>query len=288
MQTPLHISSGDCANASLSKSGIEGEFFVWHDILYDGPVRDAGIPSDAALQERAAFLEAETGGGLSFDSIFTMLQEQYRKLQTTVAQNRPIVLWFDACLFDQSMLAHVLMCLHHFQAKSVQLLCIDSHPGIDPFHGTGQLRPEHFATLYPQRHEVTPEEYDFAIRVDTAFATYNRTEFHTLATLSHTSLPFIPKAVQRWLDDNPDSETELGKLDTLILQTVRQGVTNPVQIFKTVSEAVTPPQYWGDATLWKKINCLADRQLLAITGPLTRLPQWESPHKPSEFTVTLR
>lgn len=31
------MTSGDCAGELLEKSGLPGEVFVWHDILYDGP-----------------------------------------------------------------------------------------------------------------------------------------------------------------------------------------------------------------------------------------------------------
>ena len=41
MNRTLHITRGDCAGDILAKTGIAGEVFVWHDILYDGP-RKAG------------------------------------------------------------------------------------------------------------------------------------------------------------------------------------------------------------------------------------------------------
>lgn len=52
----------------------------------------------------------------------------------------------------------------------------------------------------------------------------------------------------------------------------------PGEIFVLVTAADTPPQFWGDTTLWSKINGLADRAppLVRIEGPADRLPQWES------------
>ena len=52
MAKTLHITSGDCSGDILAKSGIKGEVFVWHDILYDGP-RDPGWPDDATLNSRS-------------------------------------------------------------------------------------------------------------------------------------------------------------------------------------------------------------------------------------------
>ena len=63
MDDTLHITSGDSAGASLAESGVPGEVFVWHDILYDGP-RSPGWPDTETLEARAAFLEETTAGGL--------------------------------------------------------------------------------------------------------------------------------------------------------------------------------------------------------------------------------
>ena len=111
MNGALHITSGDCAGSSLAKSGVPGEVFVWHDILYDGP-RNPGWPTDETLDARARFLEQSTAGGLDRARVLDTLRRQYRKLADAASYDR-IILWFDACLFDQSMLVHILACLRH-------------------------------------------------------------------------------------------------------------------------------------------------------------------------------
>ncbi len=68
MSKILHITSGDIAGESLIESGLPGEVFVWHDILYDGP-RQPGWPGENTLSARALFLEAFTAGGLDRDRI---------------------------------------------------------------------------------------------------------------------------------------------------------------------------------------------------------------------------
>lgn len=81
METALHITSGDIAGDSLAKSGISGEVFVWHDILYNGP-RRPGWPDDDTLDARARFLVESTGGGLSRQYVLETLKAQYAKLKT--------------------------------------------------------------------------------------------------------------------------------------------------------------------------------------------------------------
>ncbi len=285
MKSTLHITSGDIAGESLAKAGLSGEVFVWHDILYEGP-RNPGWPDKETLNSRALFLEATTAGGLDRKFVLKTLNDQYQKLAKSADHER-IILWFDACLFDQSMLVHILTCLHHKGILDVELLCIDAFPGIEPFHGLGQLLPEQLASLYHTRIPVTDEQFKFAIFTDKAFATQNPVLFTKLSTMRKAPLPWIPIAVKRWTQEQPDPASGLGRLESLAIEAIRNGCETPGTIFTSVAAADTPPQFWGDITLWAKINGLADRipPLVKIEGPADRLPQWESELSFEDFTI---
>ena len=285
MTRELYITSGDIAGESLVKAGLAGDVFVWHDILYDGP-RQPGWPDEETLRDRALFIEAFTGKGICRTSVLKTLQDQYRKLADAASYDR-IILWFDACLFDQSMLAHILMCLDCKAIWNAELICVDAFPGIEPFHGLGQLQPSQLASLYDRRHPVSDEQFAFAAIVDKAFAARDEALLSELAKMDAPALPWIPAAAARWLEELPDEVTGLGRLESLALDAIRSGCTTPEKIFKSVSQADTPPQYWGDITLWAKINGLADRvpPLVKIDGPGARLPQWESAKPLEDFSI---
>jgi hypothetical protein len=191
----LHITSGDIAGESLMKTGIPGEVFVWHDILYDGP-RKPGWPDEETFNDRALFLEHVTDGGLNREYILKTLHNQYHKL-STVDAHEGIVLWFDACLFDQSMLAHILTCLHLMGVGEAELLCVDAFPGIHPFHGLGQLSPDQLASLYSNRSLVTDSQFQFALIVDGAFAIQDIALLTKLSQQDNAPLPWIPAAGKR-------------------------------------------------------------------------------------------
>ena len=285
MSSTLHITSGDFAGERLAQSGLPGEVFVWHDILYDGP-RNPGWPDENTLNARAVFLEETTAGGLHRRYVLQTLHQQYCKLAQAV-QNNHILLWFDGCVFDQSMLAHILTCLRLRNARGVELLCVDAFPGIEPFHGLGQLRPDQLAPLYDHRQPVTDTQFQFAVHVDKAFATQDFSALTDLAQARNAPLPWIPAAVSRWLQEHPDPVTGLGRLEQLALEAIRAGCERPCTIFTSVAAADTPPQFWGDITLWAKINALAERDppLVAIDGPTDRLPQWESDVSLNDFKI---
>jgi hypothetical protein len=79
----------------------------------------------------------------------------------------------------------------------------------------------------------------------------------------------------------------LGRLESLALEAIRGGCETPSDIFSTVAAADTPSQFWGDTTLWAKINALADRTppLVRIEGPAERLPQWKRPVDLNHFRI---
>jgi hypothetical protein len=285
MGKTLHITSGDGAGGSLVKAGLPGEVFVWHDIMYDGP-RNPGWPDEGVLNARAAFLQEATAGGLDRVRVLETLRRQYRRLAEAATQEH-IVLWFDACLFDQSMLAHILTCLRLKDATNVELLCVDSFPQIEPFHGLGQLKPKQLASLYGRRLDVTDEQLRFAQVVDKAFATQDTAMFAELSNISEAPLPWVPAAVARWMQEQPDPRSGLGRLEYLALKAIRDGKETPGSIFEYVASADTPPQFWGDTTLWAKINGLAARTppLIQIKGPADRLPQWESELLLGQFRI---
>jgi hypothetical protein len=289
MNNILHITSCDHAGSLLAAAGIGGEILVWHDLLYDGPTRPPGWPDAATLAARAAFLEDATGGGLDREYVRATLDAQYARLAAAAAAGTPLVLWFDACLFDQAMLAHVLACLHHQGVRQAELLCVNAFPGIEPFNGLGQLKPADFSTLYPKRLPITDEQFRFAKIADRAFATQDAGLLAELARTAVAPLPWLPAATARWLLERPDPATGLGRLETLALAAVCAGCDTPKAIYAAVAAQDGHPQYWGDTTLWAKLNALAARTppLVRITGPAARLPQWPGGPELERFRISI-
>ncbi len=285
MKTTLNITSGDSCGDIIRQADIPGDVFVWHDILYDGP-RTAGWPGENILEDRADFIVIQTAGGLDRETVLQTFKRQYRILEQAGRHDK-IILWFDACLFDQSMLVHILTCLDHCGTTAVDLLVVDTFPGIQPYNGLGQLTPEQMESVSNRSAPVTAEQIHYAGRVDRAFACQDIAEFKKISAEKNAPLPWVPAAVRRWLDEQPDPRTGMGKLETLALKAIENGCATPKEIFTEVAAADTPPQYWGDTTLWAKINGLADQSppLVKISGPQHRLPQFFSTLDLSKFII---
>ncbi|MGI9537103.1 MAG: DUF1835 domain-containing protein [Desulfocapsaceae bacterium] len=275
VSSPLHITSGDSSGDTLKETGLPGETLVWHDLLYDGP-RTPGWPDSETLQRRSQFIEEMTAGGLPSQEVLHTFEDQYERI-SMLPEEAQVVLWFDACLFDQSMLVHVLNCLNsQGVTRQVMLLCIDHFPGIEPFIGLGQLNPDQLLSCYGGRRSVSAAQFRFAGQVDRVFAEQDFEMAEILSRQKKAPIKWVPAAMRRWLQEQPDPDTGLGRLEEMALEAVRRGCRTPWDIFTHAAAAETAPQFWGDTTLWAKLNGLADRHppLVRIDGPKTRLPQW--------------
>ncbi|GAB6147390.1 hypothetical protein JCM12294_48390 [Desulfocicer niacini] len=131
--------------------------------------------------------------------------------------------------------------------------------------------------MYGRRQALKIDHFLFAERVDRSFAFQDQAAFKELADFTDAPLPWVPAAVTRWIEEYPDRATGLGRLEQLAIEAIRSGCETSGEIFSFVSARETPPQFWGDITLWEKINALADKEppLVRIEGPRSRLPQWE-------------
>lgn len=227
-----------------------------------------------------------TGGGLPRELIFETLSAQYEKLAGAESYDA-ITLWFDGCLLDQSMLCHILTCMRIKSLETVKLICVGEFPGIEPFDGLGQLSPEQLASIYDRRQNVTKGQFDFAERVERAFALQDLSELIILAGLRRAPLPWGPSAAARWLQEQPDEATGMGQLEKLALQAVRSGLRTPREIFIYSKAHDTHPVFWGDMTLWTKINNLATRipPLVKLKGPIPFLPRWNDIETLRSFRV---
>jgi hypothetical protein len=233
------------------------------------------------------FIEQETGGGLGRHDVLEGLKHQYRKLRDAGSYER-IVLWFDACLFDQSMLCHVLVCIETAGlADRAELLCVDAFPGIDPYDGLGQLNPSQMASVYDRRRPVSAEQVAFAARVDRAFALRDRAALTELSRLPDAPLPWVPAAAARWLLELPDAPGGLRRLERLVLEALETGCEAPPDILAFARAHDTHPLFWGDTTLWSRNNGLASRRppVVRIEGPGHLLPQWNVGKEIAAFRI---
>ena len=271
----LHVHCGDSSANALRASDVPGEVIVWCDPVVEGPT-PVGLGEDEWRAVRARYLAAgEPGKG---EGCRKWLAQQ----DEAIAQFREygeVVLWFDACLFDQTILVRLL---DWFGARDLgrtklSLICIGAFPGFERFRGLGELTGEQLASLLPLRQEVTPAQLALASEAWAAYGSADPIAIEALTVKDTSALPFLHAALLRHLERFPSVRNGLSRLEDEVLDAVAGGRTRLDEIFREVSDKEERP-FFGDTTVWAVLADLARgaQPLVTADGP-SALPRWWTP-----------
>jgi hypothetical protein len=264
--TVLHVTNGDAAAEPLRRAGLAGEVLPWRDVLHEGPV-PAGLAPAELNRVRARFL-AERGWA-ELDDALRGLDARDRALADAAAGGGEIVLWFEHDLYDQLQLLQVLGLLADAEAARgrVSLVCIGAFPGVEPFHGLGQLSPEQLAALHPGRAPVADAQRALARDAWAAFRAPDPAEIERVLAGDTGALPFLRGALLRHLEQFPAVGDGLSRTERQVLEAVAAGAAGPRELF-LADQAREERVFMGDATLWGHVAGLAagPEPLLRVAG----------------------
>lgn len=272
----LHIHCGDCSADSLRKSEVPGEILVWHDPVLEGPT--PAILSDDEYRRLRAQHFVSQQYVKDFDNALSGLEECEKTLEC-LADFNEVILWFDACLFDQSIMVRIMDKLTKVGKDDckISLICIGEFPGFTRFKGLGELGPEQMASLFPSRKEITPEQFALASKAWNALGSDNPRDLKKLLSEDCSSLKYLADAIQRRLEMFPSVNNGLNRMQQAALTAIADGIHDLIGIFKAVSD-MEPRPFFGDIMLWECLQEMADAKnpLLIITGPGSiKQPLWE-------------
>lgn len=264
-QKLLHIHCGDSSAKALQESKVPGDVLVWKEIYVEGPV-PGNLSEQEFQQVRASFLSTF---GLRYEGVLQGSSARYRKIKEA-GKYEEVILWFDACLFDQTIMIHLIdLCARQSWEKTkLSLICVGYFAGFGRFCGLGELSPEQLASLFDTRHEVTQAEIKLAGQAWKAFTSANPLDIENLLQGDCSVLPYLKDALLRHLQQFPSVHNGLNRLENQILAVVASGVRKLGPIFSAVSNKEERP-FFGDTSLWSCINQLASckEPLLRVSGP---------------------
>lgn len=254
----LHIHCGDAAAEIMRASLIPGDILVWREIYLEGPV--SGNLSDSEFRKsRALFLSSF---GFSYYEILEAVEMMYRRLNDAV-KYREIVLWFDACMFDQTILIHVLERLSRLNLKDTTVTLV-SVAG----RGLGEFSSSEMSPLFDGRRRVGHQEYSVATEAWRAFSSHNPRDIELFLKREFTGLPYLKAALRRHLKQYPATANGLNLLQKHALKSVASGVNKLMPLFKHVS-AMEKERFLGDTSFWACLDEMAEcaHPALKIEGP---------------------
>jgi hypothetical protein len=284
----LHIQCGDSSAGSLRQSSVPGEVLVWHDPVSEGPV-PGGIGDQEYREIRAKFF-VDQQYTKTYDGALQGLTARHENL-ARAKDYAEVVLWFDACLFDQTIMVHVMEKLARIDTGKARLslICVGEHPNFERFLGLGQLSPEQMAALFPARHEITQPEKDLAVKAWKVFSSDTPRAIEALLAQDCSALPYLADALRRHLEECPSVANGLSRLQREALEVVASGTSKLGEIFTEVSNKEERP-FFGDTMLWDCLDEMAGGKepLLKIDGPGSlKRPLWEPLQKIGRWNVDI-
>jgi len=251
----LHILNGDRALELWKQCGFRGRSLVWRETYIEGPLPDTDDP-DVFRKARAEYLSR-------FDELAGIgrarLLLHLRKMDETVLrlpENATLMLWFDACLFDQTILMRILSLLdRRTAALNVFLYCCDGSclQKADFMRGnSGKVR------LLPQDWAAAGEAWTLFRRKDASGI------LHLLEREPFARLPKMKKALLRSIDEIPDRDGLTGT-QRRILGLVAGGRHAFMEIFAGLADFEEYP-FLGDTACRRLLDQLVQDGFLIRRG----------------------
>ena len=266
----VHVVNGDITAGLLEEADVPGEIRVWADALDMGPV----LPGDDDAH-RAARAEFWAGLGQGDQAKLAADHAAWDAgVDNGADEADEVVLWYEHDLFDQLALVRLLARIGRRPRKAqITMVSIDRHPDIPDFLGLGQLESHQLAALWPRR---TPIARDALDESAAAWVAITAPEPRAIAFIAKRvkALPFLAHALERHLEELPDTGTGLTRTERQVLAAVARGVDRPDALMKEL-HTIDPRYPITDGNLVHTLRTLASIGLvtlpdaLAGTGPVT-------------------
>ncbi|HKR94257.1 MAG TPA: DUF1835 domain-containing protein [Candidatus Angelobacter sp.] len=252
----LHITNGDSVVGTFRQVRFPGVYLPWRDVLHDGPVPQTETLSE--LSDIRAQALASFGAG-TYDKIRADFAARDKALEDS-GKHEEIVLWFEHDLYDQLQLIQLLdwFSSNGNDGTRFSLIQINSYPGVKPFYGLGQLSGPQLARLFPTRATVTQTHLAAGREAWQAFRSADPgalLELTERAEQKSYALPFLAKALQRFLQEYPWTTDGLSRTERQILQAVGTGRRKRQEIYLESSKQENSP--WGDGSVYLRLDGLA-------------------------------
>jgi hypothetical protein len=259
----LHITNGDSVTGTFRQVKFPGSYLAWKDVLHDGPVPQTATLAD--LSDIRAQALAGFGWG-DYEKLRADFAARDRTLQD-FRKNQDVVLWFEHDLYDQLQLLQLLdwFAQQDLAGVNLDLIQIDSYPGVRPFYGLGQLSGTQLARLFPMRKRVAPEQLAIASEAWRAFRADDPSELLAFTQQKHPEMPFLAAALVRFLEEYPWTTDGLSRTERQVLQAAASGKHTKQDIYFESRKQEDVP--WGDGSVYLRMSWLAEGPNPALIEP---------------------
>lgn len=253
--TELHILNGDCALELWKQCGFRGQSLVWRETYLEGPLPDTD-DLHVFREARAEYLSHFTElSGMDRSRLYRHLLKMDEAVML-LPEEATLMLWFDSCMFDQTILMRILSLLNRNKnAINIFLYCCDGCclQKADFMEGKSKQ-----VQLQPHDCDTAGEAWSFFIRKDADGI------MRLLKREPFERLPKMKKALLRCIDEIPD-RNGLTRTQRQILNLVADGRHAFMEIFKGLDDFEEYP-FLGDTACQRLLDQLLRNGFLIRRG----------------------
>ena len=227
----IHIANGDIVGSKLGN--LPDEVLVWREMYDMGPLAQVSSKEEW-IERRALFFENKLAIPRS---LFIKNCEEQDRYLDGLNRDREIVLWFEHDRFDQTMFMYLLNELTKKEFTNISMVTIDRYPGIEHFHGLGQLTSQQLEELfYKMKQPISADQFDEAITGWKAYTSPNPIDIEKWLTTSKGKLPFLKQVLKSNLSYFPSCQTGLNDVEVLVLNFLYENPSSFWELFQYISE----------------------------------------------------
>lgn len=248
----LHILNGDFALALWKKCAFAGESLVWKETYLEGPLPDTDnlhVFRSSRAEYLSHFTELDGIGAARLYQHLKRMDDMILELP----ENSDVMLWFDSCIFDQTLLMRILFLLNLRKnaSHSIFLYCC---PG-------NCLTMEDFKYGIEQRVRLCAADLETAAKAWFCFQRKDAAGMLQVAENENFArLPQMKKALYRCAEEIPDKEG-LTRTQRQILQILSAGCCSFAEIFKGLDNFEEYP-FLGDTACQRLLDQLLEKGFL--------------------------
>jgi len=259
----LHILNGDHAFGPWEKCGYDAQSLIWRETYLEGPLPETDDP-DRFRKARAEYLShfAELA-----DISESRLYQYLRNLDETILdlpEESTAVLWFDSCIFDQTLLMRIL---YLFKCRkngkvNVFLYCCEGNC----------LTANDFEQGYSRKVRLQPSDLETAAEAWRLFQRKDADGLLRFAGMGNFErMPKMKKALFRCAEEIQTDENGLNRTQRQIVKLVSEGAQTFPSIFRGLAAMEECP-FLGDTACQRILDDLTQRGYLLRSDEGYRLP----------------
>ena len=222
MVKTLHILNGDSTLNQFEQTSIDGDTFVWREVLSEGPV-STKISTKQFWEERGQFMTQYFK--TSFEEYEKRVVKPFKKLEQNINEYKEIVLWFEYDLFCQINMIALLSWMKDLNPNGqVSLICVGRFEESDRLLGLGEISSSIYPDLLNNRVKLGTREFTHAQDVWQTYCSDNPEDLYNFILLKMTEFEYLPMALEAHLKRFPFRESGLNEIEQKVVALYVSGI----------------------------------------------------------------